>query len=366
MAELLKNRYNEAFFEGFYAACSRVLPELKVARLNEAIHARGWDELELKQRMRRISTCLRSELPTDWKKATYVLCDLTDILSEEAKGQELEYVCLPDVVEQYGLKDVEFSCMALEKLTQFTTSEFAIRPFIAQDKEGMMSRMRQWSEHEHHGVRRWSSEGCRPRLPWGMALKDLQDDPSSILAILENLKSDSSAFVRRSVANNLNDISKDHPELVAGLAAQWKGELPETDALLKHGCRTLLKSGDPTAMELFGFPPPDQIRVNSFRVLTSQVKWGGDLQFACELENRSGSDIKLRLEYAMYYLRSNGKQSRKVFKISERTLEPGETLQIQRKQSFKAISTRRYYPGEQGVALVINGHEMCRSSFELM
>lgn len=272
---------------------------------------------------------------------------------------------LPEVVGEYGLDDVEESCRFMESITTYTTSEFAVRPFIAQDLHGMMARMLAWSTHPNHHVRRWSSEGCRPLLPWGMVLKDLKADPALVLPILVNLRDDPSEYVRRSVANNLNDIAKNQPELVVGIIQDWIGHSKERDALLKHGGPTLLKAGDPQVMELFGFAPAKAIDVVDFKVNTPQVPWDSEVRFAFALDNTQSEPLLLRIEYAMYYLRGNGSLSKKVFKISEKMVASG-VLKMERTQSFRPISTRRYYPGMHAVGLILNGTEVARSPFELL
>lgn len=157
-------------------------------------------------------------------------------------GLMLEYGwVLDNYVEQYGLDDYETSVKAIERITQFTSCEFSVHPFIIRYPNEMMVQILIWSKHENWGVRRLASEGCRPRFPWAMALPHLKKDPALIIPILENLKNDPARFVRLSVAYNLNDIVKDNPETVMELVKRWKGESEEVDWIIKHGCRTLLK-----------------------------------------------------------------------------------------------------------------------------
>ena len=163
----------------------------------------------------------------------------------------------PDFVEVYGLDDWEASIPALEEFTQQTSAEFAIRPFIVRYPERTMAQMLEWAGHAHEGVRRLSSEGCRPRLPWAIALSALKADPSPILPILDRLKGDPSESVRRSVANNLNDISKDNPDVVIGVLRRWQADdTDEMHRLTSHALRTLLKAGNLDALALLGYPPP--------------------------------------------------------------------------------------------------------------
>ncbi len=167
----------------------------------------------------------------------------------------------------------------------------------------MMKQMLVWSKHEHWGVRRLSSEGCRPRLPWAMALPNLKEDPAPIIPILENLKNDPARFVRLSVANNLNDIAKDNPEIVIDLVKKWKGESKEVDWIIKHGCRTLLKQGNPEVMELFGFDSiRNNISVEDFQISSPEGESRGFVGvWFLNLLNHSNKTIKIRLEYGIYY-----------------------------------------------------------------
>ena len=172
---------------------------------------------------------------------------------------------------------------AIERITQFTSCEFAVRPFIIKYPKEMMKQMLVWSKHEHWGVRRLSSEGCRPRLPWAMALPNLKENPAPIIPILENLKNDISRFVRLSVANNLNDIAKDNPETVISLVKKWQGKSENVNWVIKHGSRTLLKQGNADVMEIFGFDTTKDITVKDFKISTPKVKIGDSLEFGFKL-----------------------------------------------------------------------------------
>lgn len=271
---------------------------------------------------------------------------------------------LPDYIETYGLPDFAHAVHALEFTTQYISCEFAVRPFILTYGSQMMAQMQKWSEHPSSSVRRLASEGSRPRLPWGLDIPALKKDPSAILPILENLKNDSSESVRRSVANNLNDISKDHPSLVLELAADWKNSSPETNAIIKHGCRTLLKQGHASALAYFGLASADLV-LSAFKVLTPQVNIGGHLEFTFGLLNKALTAQMVRLEYAIYYQKQNGQLSKKVFKISERVYAPGEKTVILRKQSFRLITTRTFYPGEHQISVLVNGQKMAAATFNL-
>jgi len=279
----------------------------------------------------------------------------------------LEYGWILDnFVEQYGLDDYKTSIKAIERITQFTSCEFAVRPFIIKYPKEMMKQMLVWSKHEHWGVRRLSSEGCRPRLPWAMSLPSLKENPTPIIPILENLKNDTSRFVRLSVANNLNDIAKDNPETVINLLKKWQGKSENIDWVLKHGSRTLLKQGNAEAMEIFGFGTVKNITIKNFKISTPKVKIGGSLEFGFKLMNNNHKKAKVRLEYGIYYQKANKTLSKKVCKISEKEYEKNSTTDIIRKHSFREVTTRVLHFGLHQVSIIINGREFEKHDFELI
>jgi hypothetical protein len=197
-----------------------------------------------------------------------------------------------------------------------------------------------------------------------MALPALKKDPSAILPILENLKNDPGEWVRRSVANNLNDIAKDNPQVVLRIAAKWKGLSRETDAIVKHGCRTLLKQGHPEVLKFYNLDGSN-LAVADFKVLTPEVGIGDYLSFSFTVANNHSEPLIVRLEYAIYYRKQNGQLTRKVFKISERICQPAEIIKVTRRQSFKMITTRKFYEGEHKIAIVVNGVEQQPEPFVL-
>ncbi len=327
------------------------------------IYSPAFEGMELKARMKHTAECLHHFMPSAYTDSIRLLGHLVESLKAHGFWQErLEMMFLPNYIELYGLDDLETSMDAMEVVTQYVSCEFAIRPFLNRYPEQILARMMQWTQHPHHGVRRLASEGCRPRLPWGLSVPRLKENPAAILPILTALKDDPSDVVRRSVANNLNDISKDHPELLLETATNWKGHSKETDTLIKHACRTLLKAGHERILSHFGLRS-EGISIEDFDVLTSEVKIGGALQFSFRVTNTTNTPTVIRLEYAVYYRRSNGQLSRKVFKISERVYQPAQSELITRNQSFKLITTRKFYDGEHELEMIINGSPMVRGVF---
>ncbi|MBB6674480.1 DNA alkylation repair protein [Cohnella nanjingensis] len=360
MAEPLKAIYDEAFLKQFGERVRRRHAGFDAAGFVRLVLGEGWERLELKGRIRRITDSLGEKLPQRYEEAL----DVLEGIADDCRG--FPYLFFPDFVERFGLDDWERSMRALAKFTALSSAEFAVRPFIKRDTPRMMAQMQAWSLDADEHVRRLASEGCRPRLPWADALPAFKRDPSPILPILEALKADPSEYVRRSVANNLNDISKDHPALVLELAKRWFGRQPETDALLRHACRSLIRqSADPEALALFGLAPLSGIEVTAWSASPSEVSIGGAAEIQYALRMPEGAGAKLRLELAVYYPRPSGKAYRKLFKLSERVAAGGEQVSGARRHAFADLSTRRHHPGAHRLVLVVNGQPLAETEIRL-
>lgn len=365
MASALKNLYSIAFYNNLSKSIAEAVPGFNKQKFISEIFTDDFELMELKQRMRHTSVVLNKFLPEDYKESVRIILEIVKRLQQNGIGADgLAYMFIPDYIEVFGIDHYDESIPALEVITQFVSCEFAIRPFILRYEDRMIGQMKAWSLHENHKVRRFASEGSRPRLPWAMAIPNLKKDPSSILPILENLKNDPSEWVRRSVANNLNDIAKDHPAVILSIAKQWKGISKETDAIIKHGSRTLLKQGHPEILEHYNLSSIN-IQMTDFEVLTPEVKIGDSIEFSFMVTNQNAFPQIIRLEYGLYYRKANGQLTRKVFKISEKVFESGVSSQIIRKQSFRLITTRTFYPGEHELSIILNGQEKGVKSFVL-
>lgn len=370
MADLFKNLFSEELIAHTAQALQQVNCSFNKESFTKMIFDNDWNDREFKERMHHIADVVRLHLSDDFKDVVQEIYLMISYLkssgADKVKFAELAYVFIPDIIEQYGIDDVDSSIEAFEKITPFTTCEFAVRPFILQYQDKMMVRMKEWALHKNEHVRRLASEGSRPRLPWGIALAPFKQNPEAILPIVEALKNDPSEYVRRSVANNLNDISKDNPEHVITLSKTWIGHSSETDWVVKHACRTLLKAGNSEVLELFGFCSPDNIEVQDFHLTSNDVAMGSSLEFQFALHNLSDNSEKIRLEYAIHFLKKNGVHNKKVFKISEKSYAAKSQTIITRKQSFKPVSTRRLYAGEHIVSLIINGVTVEERTFQLI
>ena len=356
MPELMKDRYyNYDTIHELAMRINSIYPTFQTDNFIAGIIDETWNALELKARMRRITVNLGKYLPPDYEHALGILDKA--IADYPAGIVDSGLLYFPDFVEVYGQDERhwDLSMAALERYTQYSTAEFAVRPFIIKHEARMMAQMADWTEHDNEHVRRLASEGCRPALPWGQALNNFKKDPSPVLLILERLKADPSLYVRKSVANNLNDISKTHPDLISGLAKDWYGKSEHTDWIVKHGCRTLLKMGNRDVLSIFGFTDVDCVNIDNFSLDSASVSVGKAMSFSFQIEAKK--DTKVRLEYGIDYVKANGKRTRKIFKISESSLKENEKRSYRKTHSFIDTSSRKHYPGIHSVTLIVNGVE---------
>ena len=356
--------YSRPFVEAIAAEVQAVHPSFPAKTFVSTVFSSAWEGLELKQRIRHISHALRGSLPAEYPDALAVLVKTTEKkIGREGEQLNFWYSFFPDFVETFGVEHPNESLPALESITRLSSAEFAIRPFLLRYPDRLHAQMLAWSRHPSPMVRRLSSEGFRPRLPWGKGVPALKRDPSPILPVLENLRNDPAETVRRSVANNLNDIAKDHPALVLDIARRWYGQSAETDWIVRHACRGLLKKGHPDALAHFGFEQGIAgVSVNNLQ-LTDSVRIGTALDFSFSLNNDTASAVTLRIEYGIDYLTGTGKTSSKVFKIKEMTLPPGAKESILRRQRFTDFTTRKHYPGQHRLKILINGIALAEQSF---
>lgn len=359
--------FSRALLEPFSLEMEQVWGAFPTKNFLQQVFNNEWEALELKQRIRRISQVLRANLPEEYPLALDLVKKITErYIAMQGEKLTFEYMFLPDFVESWGLEHPDESIAALETVTRWSSAEFAVRPFLLRYPERMFAEMLQWSQHPSAMVRRLSSEGIRPRLPWGMGVPILKVDPSPILPILENLKNDSAETVRRSVANNLNDISKDHPALVLSIADRWLGQSTETDWIVRHACRGLLKKGNADALAHFGFQKGvTGIEISEINCAET-VPLGGRLNFSFLVKNSGNETAQIRLEYGIDYQTLSGKTSSKIFRIKELNMGMGQAVRIERAQSFQDFTIRKHYPGKHKLRLLVNGAEMAEAEFEVI
>lgn len=361
--EPLKYIYSTAFITQLEDEISSFFPQFDHEGFRKAVFAEPWTDLELKQRMSRIADSLIAYLPDEVESRTQLLENLCAYKVKNQAGMNFEYMFIPEIIEKTCLENPHRAFEAFEKITVFTSCEFAVRIFIIQYPELSMEKMAAMANSELEAVRRFSSEGCRPRLPWARSLNHFQHNPEPIWPILHGLLDDPSEFVRRSVSNNLNDISKDHPQLVLEFAQAAWNDSENRKKLLKHALRTLLKKGNRDALSLLGIREAE-IDIHDFE-MDPLVQTGKYLSFNFKLANREKNPVAVRLEYAVHFKLNNGNHYKKVFKISERELGPQHVISVLKKHSFKPITTRKYYSGEHFISIIVNGTECLKASFLL-
>lgn len=334
----------------------------------------GLDARELKERVQLIADHLHLALPDKPKARARVLRAMLhpDELDHANQPSDGDGICgwgimpLARVVGQQGLDDFEGSLELLKEMTKRFSAEFDVRYLLLADQARALAVMGGWIDDPNRHVRRLVSEGTRPRLPWGVQLTELIANPKPILPILEALRDDPEDYVRRSVANHLNDIAKDHPDLVARLAGKWlKGADDNREKLVRHACRTLIKNGHPVTLEAFGLGAP-KIELAALTVETDEVRFGDALTFSAELRSSANAPQSLVIDYLLHFLKANGQRAGKVFKWKKLTLAAGETVSLQRSHPIRPITTRRYYDGTQALSLRINGRDYGLAEFELI
>ena len=359
LKDLLTNRDTIGSIADGIAA---VLPGFGRDTFMSAVFDDQWRNLELKQRIRHVATTLGDFLEGDYHTQLRVLVEAVPHI----KDAGFAGISFPDFVELYGQHDPEASLDALEVLTTLESAEFAIRPFLRDDQATTIARMRQWAKHSDPKVRRLASEGTRPRLPWGIGLKTLREHPQPIIPILEALRHDPSEDVRRSVANNLNDIAKDHAELVVALLETWQDDTPETSALTRHALRSLLKRGHPGAFELLGYQPNVALNVTHTRIEPARVRVGSTTCLSFNLTSTSDQAQPVLIDAVVYYHKANGSLRPKVFRIKNTNLDPHQTLAVTHKIDLQPKRTRPIYPGPHAVEVQINGRRYPRTDIEVV
>lgn len=355
----LKNMFDRARFEHIALQASTVWAPFDRARFI-AMACDNLDRLGIMERMRQTATSLRATLPDEYPHALDILADLSPRIGHPFVGISLsEYVAL------YGLGDFDRSMAALRYFTQFGSAEFAIRHFLLADPDRALAIMRGWADDENEHVRRLASEGARPRLPWSFQLKALQSDPKLAWPILERMKADPSLYVRKSVANHLNDISKDHPDWLVDRLVGWDQSIQETKWIVRQAMRTRVKKGDLRALALIGSTGKADIKVGRFTVAPAALTLGERITLKASLVSNANHAQRIIIDYAIIYVKKGEKLSRKVFKLKELELPPAAAVDVSISQVIRDFTTRKHYPGWHQVQLMANGEVVAVSGFEL-
>lgn len=363
----LKSIFDRALVADLAERVSSARPQFPKERFVREVMA-DLPALQLKARVRRITDGLRGHLPTAYGDALDVL--LASLGPDDGSGgvegfYGFRFMPFLGFVGTYGLDEPQRSLAALHRMTKYFSAEFDIRPFILRHPDMTMARIHEWAEDADWRVRRLASEGTRPRLPWGLRLQPFVADPTPVLAILERLRAEPHEVVQRSVANNLNDIAKDHPAIVVATAERWLASgAKESAQIVRHGLRTLVKKGDSKALALLGFRG-SRVDLRKLKLTPRRLVLGGSLTFSFELVSKERKPATLSVDYVVHHRRANGTLSPKVFKLVRVTLAPGEVRRFGREHRIVPITTRRYYTGRHRLEIQVNGRVLGGADFQL-
>ena len=359
MAEALKDMFGKRFYEQL---------AMELNKVDGRVHAKNFvsdvtknlDNLSLNERLRNTTVVMKQHLPNDYKKAV-------EVLKKVAPSFKSTYTALifPDFVGQYGHDDVALSLECLKYFTQFGSSEFAIREFLKRDFKGTIKVMNTWAEDKNHHVRRLASEGCRGRLPWSFNLEEVMKNPSVTKSILEKLKADKELYVKKSVANHLNDFSKNHSDYLISVLKAWDNTNEHTAWIIKHASRTLIKKGDKNSLALFNFEKNVKIKVSELALNKTKIKLGEQLIFKFDVSSEKMTKQKLVIDFAVHYVKNSGELLPKVFKLKEIELAPKQSVSISKAHWFKDFTTRTHYPGIHSIEVLINGEKYQKKDFRL-
>ena len=377
MAEPLKNLYGPDIPVKIAKSIQAVSQQFSAKKFLDYVLP-DYESLELLPRGWHMADGLKLALPDNFERAIEILIAslppprpavAESSATADREGNSLApFIFMPHTffVARYGLDHFDAAMRAQYELTQRFTAEFSIRPFLQHHQQATLKTLQSWVSDPSEHVRRLVSEGTRPRLPWASRLPAFQQDPRPVIALLDQLKDDASLYVRRSVANNLNDIGKDNPTVLFDTARRWlPGASAERQWTVRHALRVAIKNGDPRALELMGYGKLPQLTIANVAIAPAVVREGDSVCFSCDVYSVSAHTQALLIDFAVHYVKANGGSRAKVFKLVETTLAAGETLKISKKISLKPMTTRKHYPGRHRIDLLVNGSHIELGTFIL-
>lgn len=351
--------FNRAFYEKLANAFAKADKNFNAQKFITEV-TKGLEERSLNERMRNTSVVLKEHLPSDYKKTVTLLQDVIPVMHGGYTN-----LLFPDFISLHGQDQFDLSMEALNYFTRFGSSEFAVRVFLKKDFKKGIAYMNRWAKDKNAHVRRLASEGSRPRLPWSFKLDQVISTPSVTSSILETLNQDPELYVRKSVANHLNDISKDNPDHMLKLVNSWDKTHIHTAWIIKHASRSLIKKGHSGSLAVFDFEKNAKVRTSKFKFKNSKLKLGDTLEFSFDLISEKKTPQKLVVDYIIHYVKKSGELSPKVFKLTELNLQGGETVSISKKQVMKDFTTRKHFAGKHVVEIQVNGKVLDKTTFVL-
>ena len=351
--------FNKKFYEQLAREFNKVEKSFSASSfvndVTENLH-----ELLLNERMRNTSIVLKDHLPAEFNEAVEVM---KKVIPTIERGYTT--LAFPDFVGLYGQENFEISMEALKYFTSFGSSEFAIRTFLKKDFDKTITVMKKWAKDKNHHVRRLASEGSRPRLPWSFKIDEVIKNPDSTREILEILNTDTELYVKKSVANHLNDISKDNTDYMLRLINKWDKKNENTAWIIKHASRTLIKKGDARSLAVFDFEKNPKIDIKNFKILSPKIRLGQKLKFGFDVVSQKNKTQKLVIDYIIHYQKKSAALSAKVFKLKEIDLQPKQKINISKEQLIKDFSTRKHHKGKHLVEIMVNGKKIKKGEFIL-
>ena len=353
-----KDYFNSAAVEVLAHQISRIEPGFNSKQFIFSI-ARDLDGLEFNARVNRIAIGLYEHLPEDRDQALKILrlsLPENDVSTDSVTDGWLQWP-IGQFIANYGLSHFESSWACMLKLTKCFSAEFAIRPFVEFFPEKVISRLFLMASSDNVHIRRLCSEAVRPYLPWGKKIEHIVKSPKQVLPIILKLSKDPEKYVQKSVGNLINDISKDHPFLAVEVAERLlEHEHPASSWIARRGLRTLVKKGFGPALKLLGYASDSNISVD-LKLDKKQLKIGEEITVNLLIENLSGDEQQVLVDYLVYFVLKNGKSAPKVFKWTEKKLSPLSSINLTKKHSLKQRNTKALYPGKHRLAVQINGKE---------
>lgn len=361
MAEPLKNQFDRKLVELLAERFGAVHRTFDASAFTERLLAQ-FPPLELKDRINLVADELRRCLPDDYVAALAMVVSVAE--SDGVDGFTAWPLC--SFVERHGLVDPPASLAAMERLTRRFSCEFAVRPFLEHHLELTLESLREWAVSTDEAVRRLPSEGTRPHLPWGPKVQALLDDPEIGIGLLMTLRHDSSETVRRSVANHLNDIARNHPDRVVEICREWSDDPEIEPSMIRHALRSLVKKGDPGALAVLGFTTSPEVDVGSFTIDPAALSLGESVTLAATLASTATTHQRLVVDFVVHHIGASGATAPKVFKWTTVELGAGESVDLTKRRRIATASTRRYHAGVHRVVLQVAGQAMAVSGFELL
>jgi 3-methyladenine DNA glycosylase AlkC len=368
MAEKLKHFFDARLVRSIANDLKGAYPALRERPFVAACMTRLTD-LELTERAWHVADTMHEHLPRPFAAAAPIL--VASLGPELARSDEfglapLRYMPHVFFVQKYGLDDFEAAMRVQYELTRRFSAESSIRAYLVKYPRETYARLLKWARDENVHVRRLVSEGTRPRLPWAPRLRAFQEDPRPVIELLELLKDDAERYVQRSVANNLNDIGRDHPELAVALCRRWYVDAPPGRAwIVRRALRSLVKKSHRGALQILGVGGKAHVRISGSRLNPPTIKIGGELRFSFDIASTGKKVQELLVDYAVHFVKANGATRPKVFKLRTVVLSPAARATLGGSVSFRNMTTRRHFPGRHRIDVLVNGATHPLAEFEV-